>query len=413
MVINSAARQAQTPSPSDQGEGGLSLEALEALELERLESDERDSILDAEALSELEAAEGEITTTDLFKALKVDPGNSTLQQGLMEHFQPLVEGLAYKLKGKLPNAVDVYDLIQDGQFGLLDAIRKFDPDRGIKFATYSARRILGSMQDGLRYTDWAPRLVRARAKLLDEVAETHRKATGEQISDEVASQQLGITVDELIAIRMDNAQSNLVSIGEKQYETDSHKDVERKEFLADPKAEAKRHTDRLSEAVHGLMSKLPHETAEMFHAFLYEGQTMREIGEAHGLSESRVSQMFTETLAWIAEAIEQASSGSMGNIFRVLREEYGRANLALVSEQFGLSNDEREAIDAANELARVRYELSSSDEDLDLSPESEAATEEALRAIANRETLKRPDATERADNPFGFTFAEEPDEELS
>ena len=95
---------------------------------------------------------------------------------LMEHYLPLVKYTADRIWAKLPDKVDVDDLISAGIFGLKDALDAFDPERGVKFETYCTPRIRGSILDELRSMDWVPRLVRARAHQLDramQILEAH------------------------------------------------------------------------------------------------------------------------------------------------------------------------------------------------------------------------------------------------
>ena len=82
---------------------------------------------------------------------------------LLEHYLPIVKYTAERLHTKLPDEVDVDDLVSSGIFGLMDAVKAFDVNRGVKFETYCAQRIRGAILDELRSLDWVPRLVRSRA----------------------------------------------------------------------------------------------------------------------------------------------------------------------------------------------------------------------------------------------------------
>ena len=97
-------------------------------------------------------------------------GSETARNRLMENYLPLVKYSAERLHTKLPDEVDVDDLISAGIFGLMDAVKAFDPKRGVKFETYCAPRIRGAILDELRAMDWVPRLVRARAHKLNQAA---------------------------------------------------------------------------------------------------------------------------------------------------------------------------------------------------------------------------------------------------
>ena len=94
----------------------------------------------------------------------------------MERHYPLVKYIAERLLQTLPKSIEADDLISAGLFGLMDAIRGFDPDRGIKFKTYCTTRIRGSILDQLRSQDWVPRLVRLKASKIDK---TLHRLTGE------------------------------------------------------------------------------------------------------------------------------------------------------------------------------------------------------------------------------------------
>ena len=72
-----------------------------------------------------------------------------------------VRRIAERMRASLPVQVDVDDLTQQGYLGLVEAIDRFDENRGVKFETFSSRRIYGAMQDYLRSTDPMPRLMRS------------------------------------------------------------------------------------------------------------------------------------------------------------------------------------------------------------------------------------------------------------
>ncbi|MEZ6065312.1 MAG: sigma-70 family RNA polymerase sigma factor [Planctomycetaceae bacterium] len=105
---------------------------------------------------------------------KADQSNEESRNRLIEQYYLLVRYNADRVWQKLPDGVDLNDLISAGVFGLMDAIEAFDMDRGVKFETYCVPRIRGAMLDELRTMDWVPRLVRSKASKV----EAARKATG-------------------------------------------------------------------------------------------------------------------------------------------------------------------------------------------------------------------------------------------
>ena len=83
--------------------------------------------------------------------------NAASRDHLIVHYSPLVKFVAGRVGAGLPNSVDPGDLVSSGVFGLIDAIDRFDPERGVKFETFAAPRIRGAIYDGLRQLDWVPR----------------------------------------------------------------------------------------------------------------------------------------------------------------------------------------------------------------------------------------------------------------
>src|SRR3954452_21130496 len=135
-----------------------------------------------------------------------------LRNQLIEYYLPLVRNHAERLKAKLPSVVQVDDLTTAGVLGLMDAIEQFDPDRKVKFETFSAIRIRGAMMDELRGLDWVPRLVRQRAKMLSEATAHLRSHLGRQPSEEEVCAHLNVTPTEYERIAGDSQPANVYSI---------------------------------------------------------------------------------------------------------------------------------------------------------------------------------------------------------
>lgn len=95
-------------------------------------------------------------------------GDLEARNRLLEHYASLVRFVASRVAVGLPASVDPNDLASYGTFGLIDALEKFEPERGIKFETYAITRIKGAIIDELRAIDWVPRSVRAKAKSVEQ-----------------------------------------------------------------------------------------------------------------------------------------------------------------------------------------------------------------------------------------------------
>src|SRR6187455_2598909 len=125
-----------------------------------------------------------------------DASTIELRNQLVEHFLPLVRYNAERIWARLPDGVDLDDLISAGVFGLMDAIDAFDLERGVKFETYCVPRIRGAMLDELRTMDWVPRLVRSKHTKLEEARKQMEAHLGRPPRADEMAQKLGVSIEE-------------------------------------------------------------------------------------------------------------------------------------------------------------------------------------------------------------------------
>src|SRR5262245_867105 len=172
---------------------------------------------------------------ELWQRFKADLSNQELRNRLVEQYLPLVKYNGERIWARLPEGVELDDLVSAGVFGLMDAIDAFDLSRGVKFETYCVPRIRGAMLDELRTMDWVPRLVRSKASKLNEDTKTLEARLGRTPTELELSQHMSISVPELEKMRLDANAVNLTSLNKKWYETDSYKDVREIDILEDKK----------------------------------------------------------------------------------------------------------------------------------------------------------------------------------
>ncbi len=220
-----------------------------------------------------------------------------LRNRLVERYLSLVKYNAERIWSRLPDGVELDDLISAGVFGLLDAIEAFDLGRGVKFETYCVPRIRGAMLDELRTMDWVPRLVRSKASRMEAARKELEAALGRPPTGEELAVKLGIPLDQLDQYVGDATAVNLVSLNKKWYETDSYKDVREIDILEDKKAEDP--TGRLQnrDLMKLVTRGLNRNERLIVILYYYEEMTMKEIGATLNLSESRVSQMHSSIVA--------------------------------------------------------------------------------------------------------------------
>jgi RNA polymerase sigma factor for flagellar operon FliA len=233
---------------------------------------------------------------ELWREYKAE-GGPDLRNRLMERYLPIVRYNAERISVKLPDEVDVEDLMSAGVFGLMDAIEAYDLGRGVKFETYCAPRIRGAILDELRSMDWVPRLVRARASKLDKATRSLQVELGRTPSQEELAGRMGMNRGELDRLVRDANTVTMVSLSRKHYETDNNKEVAEIDVLEDRRGrDPVRDVQRrdLRELVTRGLSRAERLLLILYY---YEEMTMKEIGATLDLSESRVSQMHSSILS--------------------------------------------------------------------------------------------------------------------
>src|SRR5574344_2409463 len=142
------------------------------------------------SLTEEEKTEAELWNE--FKKTK----SPALRDKFISQYMPLVKYVAGKVSTGMPDSVEFDDLVGFGQFGLLDAINKFDPEKNVKFKTYAVTRIRGAIFDELRQLDWVPRSVRQKSREIEDAIVTLEARLGRTASDTEIAKQLGVTESE-------------------------------------------------------------------------------------------------------------------------------------------------------------------------------------------------------------------------
>ncbi|MFN8709156.1 MAG: FliA/WhiG family RNA polymerase sigma factor [Planctomyces sp.] len=241
--------------------------------------------------------------SEVWVEYKKDQTNQELRNRLMERYLPLVRYNAERVWAKLPEGVDLNDLMSAGVFGLMDAIEAFDMDRGVKFETYCVPRIRGAMLDELRTMDWVPRLVRSKASKMEAARKAVEARVGRPPTEAEIAAQMGLPIHEFERLKSEASAISLVSLDKKWYETDSYKDVREVDVVQDGKGEDPTGGIQKLDVMKLVTKGLNRNERLIIILYYYEELTMKEIGNTLGLSESRVSQMHSSIVARLKEQL--------------------------------------------------------------------------------------------------------------
>ena len=226
-----------------------------------------------------------------------ESGEDSVRDALILHYSPLVKFVAGRVGVGLPRNVEQSDLISYGIFGLIDAIDKFDLERGFKFETYAINRIRGAILDELRQLDWVPRSVRSRAREIERsLAELEHRFQRAPSEEELAS-HMDMDLAELQDNLAEISTLGLVALDEllgRDRDSSTVGDI-----LPDPRGtspEAAFQVEEMKRVLADSINRLPDRERLVVTLYYYEGLTLSEIGDVLGVTESRVCQIHTKSV---------------------------------------------------------------------------------------------------------------------
>jgi len=248
----------------------------------------------------------------LWARYKLDD-DSSARDALILNYSPLVKYVAGRLASGLPQSVDTADLISYGIFGLIDAIKKFDPDRAIKFETYAIARIKGAIIDELRALDWVPRSVRSRAREIEASYLTLENQFKRVPSDQEVADHMGVSLKDFQAILTKLSYTSVVSFEELWVGGDRDEGQSALGSIKDDTAEdpvAIFESVEIKDILAGAIERLPDREKTVIALYYYEGLTLKEIGQVLGVTESRVSQLHTKAVLRLRARLHAAQAAS-------------------------------------------------------------------------------------------------------
>ncbi|WP_457626578.1 sigma-70 family RNA polymerase sigma factor [Persephonella sp.] len=226
---------------------------------------------------------------------------------IIMEFLPKIQYIVQSIKQEnLPPTVTEEDLINTGVLGLIDAINKYDPEKGVKLSTYAEIRIRGHIIDSLRKLDWVPRNIRQKARHIESAILEVEQKLGREASPEEIAEYLGMDVEEYMKYAEKISNSGLISIDTKVgVDDDSTTSLWQILSINDDTPDKYVEEEELKRIISDIISKLKERERLVITLYYYEELSMKEIGEILGLTESRISQIHTKTMLKIRNMISK------------------------------------------------------------------------------------------------------------
>jgi len=222
-------------------------------------------------------------------------GKQDLRNQIIVKYFPTVKQVAKQMAYGLPPFINEEDLESYGVFGLIDAIEKFDPDKGFKFETYAVTRIKGAILDELRALDWAPRSVRAKSNAIDRVITTYEH--GLPMTEKEAATFLGMSDTEYRKHKSDEVSSQIGSFDlELGVDTKTGEEsLSFSDFVADEKTNGSTlvEYEHIKNKIVYAINLLPERERILVYLYYFEQLTLADIGKLMQVTESRVCQIHT------------------------------------------------------------------------------------------------------------------------
>lgn len=221
-------------------------------------------------------------------------------------YMPLVRQIAAQVAGSIPRHVELNELVSAGSVGLVEAARRFDPDRGVRFEAYVAERIRGSIIDFLRSLDWAPRSVRSNGKRIEEARTRLCGELGRPATDDEVAEAVGLSPDDVRAVQSSLSTATVLTLDRSAGDDDDGDGDSVAAGVSDDSAplpdeilERKELCGYLADAV----NCLPEQARTVIGLYYIEGMQMSEIGSLLGVTQSRASQIHSAALTLLRDAI--------------------------------------------------------------------------------------------------------------
>ena len=217
-----------------------------------------------------------------------------LRDAFIRQYMPLVKYVAGKVAVGMPGNVEFDDLVGFGQFGLLDAINKFDPEKNVKFKTYAVTRIRGAIFDELRQMDWVPRSVRQKSREIEDTIVELESRLGRTASDEEIASAMNMSLDDFHHAMLKVSGTSVLSLNDVWHNGDDAANTSIGDSIESPSSlnpDVIVEREEIKRVITEAINELPEKEKMVLVLYYHEDLTFKEIGQVLQVSESRISQL--------------------------------------------------------------------------------------------------------------------------
>ncbi|WP_407425691.1 RNA polymerase sigma factor WhiG [Treponema sp.] len=217
-----------------------------------------------------------------------------LRDKIIRKYMPLVKYVAGKVSVGLPASMEFDDLVGFGQFGLLDAISKYDLDKKVKFKTYAVTRIRGAIFDEMRQLDWVPRSVRQKSREIEDVISGLESRLSRPATDEEIAKEMNLSLEEYQHTVMKISGTSVLSLNDVWYSGDDSDHLSIGDSIESPQSlnpDVQVEREEIRKVIIQAINELPEKEKMVIVLYYHEDLTFKEIGQVLDVSESRISQL--------------------------------------------------------------------------------------------------------------------------
>jgi RNA polymerase sigma factor for flagellar operon FliA len=225
-----------------------------------------------------------------------------------------VKYVAGKVATGLPGSIEFDDLVGFGQFGLLDSINKFDPEKNVKFKTYAVTRIRGAIFDELRQLDWVPRSVRQKSREIEDTIGELEAKLGRPATDAEIAEKMGLSEAEFQQTILKISGTSVVSLNDAWSSGEDSDRVSMVDSIESPPSmnpDVIVEREEVRRIIAEAIGELPEKEKMVLVLYYHEDLTFKEIGQVLNVSESRISQLHTKANLRLKAKLTNVRKGIM------------------------------------------------------------------------------------------------------